>query len=88
VAPFEDDVHVEACAERLRGQRVIQRTGGQDSPVSQEQQAVETRRDLVDVVRDEDGGGCRRVRGESGEAADEILATVEIEASGRLVEQQ
>ena len=41
---------------------------------AQEQHVVEPGRDLVDVVGDEDSGRCRRVGGEPGKPADEVLA--------------
>ena len=59
------EVHVEAGAERLGGQRLVQRAGRQHLTSSQQEEVVETRRDLVDVVGDEDRGRRRRVGRES-----------------------
>ena len=56
--------------------------------LAQQQPVAEARRDLLDVVRHQDRGRRVRVHGQHGQRRDEVLAAAEVEAGGRLVEEE
>ena len=59
-----------------------------DPAVREEQRVREPLRDLLDVMRDHDDRRRRGRRGVSAEEPEELLACAEVEARGRLVEEQ
>ena len=72
----------------LIGQDVIDRTGGDDLARPQDQGVREAGRDLLDVVGDQDDRRGPVGSGEPREIAQQRLPGAEVEAGGRLVEQQ
>ncbi len=66
----------------------LDRPGVDHAPLTQQERVGEARRDLLDVVGDQDGRRRVGVEGEHGQGRDEVLTTAEVQPGGRLVEQQ
>src|SRR4051794_14306949 len=84
---FDHQRQPEGPREVVGGQGDLERARRDDAPLAHEQDVGEGRGDLLDVVGDQHE--CRRVGvgREGAEAGDEVLATAEVEARRRLVEQ-
>src|SRR3546814_19621911 len=80
-----DQRHPEGGAEQLLGDHPFLRTGRDDLTLSQQQCVGEARRDLLDVVGDQDRGRCELVAGQHGERGDQVLASAEVESCCGLV---
>src|SRR4051794_31443571 len=88
VTSIDLDRQTEGAAQDLGRDHVGQRTGRDGRAIGQDQCVGEAGRDLLDVMRDEDeGGGARPHRGIGG-VGDEALGGAEVEARGRLIEQE
>ena len=82
------EIETEALRERAGGERFLDRARSDDVAVAQQQRVREASRDLIDVVGDEHQWGTGGVERERAEPGDEVFARAEVEACGRLVEQQ
>ena len=82
------DRDAEAVREGVLGEGLGQRPGGHDAAGSQQEHVAEPGRDLLDVMGHQHRGWGRRVDRQRSEALDEILPGRDVEAGGRLVEQQ
>ena len=88
VAPLERDGGVEAGRQGPGGERLVERTRGQDPPGPQQEGVGEAGRDLLGVVGDENGRRGVEGGGEVGQPGDERLPAAEVEPGGRLVEEE
>src|SRR5262245_13217431 len=88
VASLDADGQPESAAQDVVAQHGVERAGGDRGAVGQDQPVREPGRDLFDVMRDEDDRRGPGARGEGREVADERLARAQVEAGGRLVEQE
>ena len=88
VAAIDLDRQAEGAAQDVRRDHLGQGTRRDREAPGHHQGVGESRRDLLDVMRDEDDGRWSRPRGEIGEVGDEGLAGAEVEAGRRLVEQE
>src|SRR5690606_37995393 len=82
------EVQPERPGQVLRGEHLLQRSGGLDLPAPHEQRVAEAGRDLLDVVGDEDDDRGAAVPGELGERRHELLPAAEVEAGGGFVEEE
>src|SRR3546814_18128046 len=83
-----DQRHPEGGAEQLLGDHPFLRTGRDDLTLSQQQCVGEARRDLLDVVGDQDRGRCEPVAGPHGLRGDQVLPYPEAAAWRGLVQDQ
>src|SRR5690606_9867839 len=86
--PLDLEVEAEGPRQVLGGEDLLQRAGRLDVPLAQEQPVGEALGDLLDVVGDEDDDGRAAVGGELPEGGHELLAAPEVQARGRLVEEE
>src|SRR5699024_2775175 len=85
-ADFERNA--EGLREPVSRDHLLDGPEGHHRAPSQQQRVGESRRDLLDVVRDEDGGRRRRVPCQQAQRLHQILPASQVQAGGRLVEQQ
>ena len=74
VPPLDRDRQVERPAECLRRERLADRSGRDEPPAAEHERVREARRDLLDVVGDENEAARRGPAGEPAQIADERLA--------------
>ncbi len=85
--PLDDERHAERVPERAGSEHLADRSLCDGAPLAQQQRVGEAGRNLFDMVGDQHHGGRVGIRGEPSEASYEVLATAEVEAAGRFVEQ-
>ena len=82
------ELDAEAPGQVPRGEHLVDRPGRQHRPATQQHGVGEAVRDLFHVVRDQHHHRRLGVVGELGQAAQKVLAAAQVQARGRLVEQQ
>src|ERR1700722_8578164 len=87
-AVLDLELDAEAAGQGPRGEHLIDRPGRQHRPAAQHHGVGEAVRDLFHVVGDQHHHRRLGVAGELGEAAQQVLTAAQVQARGRLVEQQ
>src|SRR5580693_2009546 len=88
LAVFDLELDAEAPGQVPRGEHLVDRPGRQYRPAAQQHGVGEAVRNLFHVVGDQHHHRRLGVVGELGQAAQQVLAAAQVQARGRLVQQQ
>ena len=85
--PLDHQGQAEGLGQVGRRQHDLERSGGHDPPLAEQQDVGEGGRDLLHVMGDQDQGGRPDIRGQRAQPGHQVLPAAKIKARGRLVEQ-